>query len=350
MQSLQYAPRMGDLIGTLAVIKPKDDGWLTTALYPTVKNLIVVKKHLQLLIGLNWKSKDHFAHGLNQCTEDGSRQSFDKIAVHATAKAEFLRRIKNISICLTCFNDASWLDAFDGFISEVERGRLHMKPIDWLHFLFHEAMAQLQRTLSRRILVAGVEVPIKTPQDAVDICKALLAGIDATHEREVEYRTFHALDVIETDASPAATVGKSISTAVEKSNSDDTPDTNEVMTESKRRRKRAKAAADRIKAGTATTSTGVAAVAVPSATSHVQVPHSVGSSVPKHICVSYLAESSGVCAGVTCTYGSACAFKHVAAAGANKREALNAIERGSSKKMSKEQAAALKAYVEANCT
>ena len=214
-------------------------------------------------------------------------------------------------------------------------------------------MASLKRTLSRRIFVAGVEKLINGPQDTVDICKALLADIDASNEREAEYRAFHEKEVICTEAAHVVVVPKRVvNTADEKESSDDTPGVNDTMSNSKRRRLRSKAAEDRVKQGATVIPSGVPAVAAPTptATSRNPAPLAVGTGATKHICVSYLAESSGVCTGVTCTYGSTCSFRHVAVSGTNKREALNAIDRGWTKKMTPDQATALRAYVEVNCT
>jgi hypothetical protein len=271
---------------------------------------------------------------------------FDKQPDHSIAKASLLLRLENLDASRTTLYGLEWWQASRQFIQGVKTGGLKYIAVDFLHHKVHEVLAKFKRTMDRKIMIDGVEVQIKSPEDAVRIYKDLLAKmvLTLTAEEENLFRNHRDAKIVRSTRGTSAVADRDPVAAINT--------TDVVVSASSRRRahKKAQATAAGVAAKAAATPTAATVAPVPSPPPPV-LPPAVGATQRKHVCVANLAEISGLFAGVACSYGAKCKFRHeVTLAAVSKVEALAAINRGAGTKLSVVQAAALRVHVEATCT
>ena len=357
VQALDHQRQMNLMVGSDGEIKAKDvDGWSTTAMVPDVESLVAFKDETVFSDAciFNFVSEQHSRYSLYhmELRLEPNGQSFDKHPEHAVAQASFVRRIRNFDKLHAVIFTIDFYRASESFVQQVESGKFRFKAVDFMHYKFHEILAKFKRVMDREIFIDGIKLQIKSPADAVKIYQDWLECIDASKEEEDMFRQHRDKKVIRSVAvvpvastrdvtGGCADAGATPSGALD-SNRDG-------ISKSAKRRQKDKDRAVR-NAGTVTAHTIAATTALPPRVS-VPATQTAGSqgTPPGHVCVSHLAEISGLFPGLTCTFGSKCKFKHEPIATVKKREALESIERGAGKKLTVDQATALKAYVEANC-
>jgi len=347
VQSLEHDSSANLLVGTEEEVKARDvDSWLSATMWPDIKGIEAIK----ILSLFNKFVAGEFItnnyENLSLCRlalAAPLSHSFDKNPDHAIAKASLVLRLENLDAARTTVYGLEWLQASRHFIQGVKTGGHKYVPVDFLHYKVHEVLAKYKRMMDRKIVIDGVEVQIKNPAEAVGLYKDLLGKMELTLTAEEEnmFRKHRDASIVRPTQGPPTAVDHVSSAALDT--------TGTVISASSRRRNSRKVHATAAKAVVIPAVVTVASV--PASLPPQVQPPAVGATQRKHVCVANLADISGLFAGVVCTYGAKCKFRHeLTLAAVSRAEALAAIDRGAGTKLSVVQAAALKVHVEVTCT
>ena len=333
------------------------DFWLSTAMYRDIQSLQVITEPrlLELLMTLGFISSD-YKNGLSLFSfgpPGPGSHSFDKLP-NDLAKIEIIKNIKFLEKTFACIGSLSWRDAVIPIVAELEYGRFSMRNLEWLFFEFHEALCKFRRILERRIMVDDgsasgnlIEFKIKSVASTVEIFQKCFADIDVSKVREDFFHEFLKQHVVRADGHVKTPTESSVVGAGEAALQIKHGCGVSQHAAKRREAKEAKEASKAARLASTAMATSLSNPGPP-AVSRGGSQSIIGVS-KGGLCVKYLAETSNLFPGLACTFGALCRFKHEAVTDVTKKAALSALEVGG-KKLDVTQEAALKVYVETNCT